>query len=356
METRKIQQVGGGTYTVSVPREWADSEGVSQGDGVNLHAHLDGVLVVEACDRDEDPIGSVSVSVDAVAPEHAARLLQAAYAAGYDEVTLTASGGLTEDQRDAVTSTARTLAGATVSTNSPGAITVHVLLDSDEISIRQTIRQLSFTALSACRDAVAVAIGDTDPSGFAASERQTGRLYAIAERSFSRALARLDEMDALGYPRPALFELTSTAHHLNRVTECADRIAAAGRNSEDALDTQYTSEVEALAEQALSVVDRAVDGVLSDEGIEEACRAIATYQAVREEATAMDRRLFADSNATYRLARVLDGVREVADQGERIANRGLQSAFQQGDVGGDTGFRPECRRREDDVPAVDADR
>ncbi len=63
METRKIQQVSNGTFTVSLPREWADGEGITAGTVVNLHTHLDGMLVIQAPECEDDASNRVTVEV-----------------------------------------------------------------------------------------------------------------------------------------------------------------------------------------------------------------------------------------------------------------------------------------------------
>ena len=57
MQTRKIQQVGGGTYTVSLPKEWATAADIEPGAVVALHSHIDGTLVVQTgVESEADPL------------------------------------------------------------------------------------------------------------------------------------------------------------------------------------------------------------------------------------------------------------------------------------------------------------
>ena len=46
METRKIQQVGGGTYTVSIPAQWAKEHDIEATSTAYLYTYRDGSLVV----------------------------------------------------------------------------------------------------------------------------------------------------------------------------------------------------------------------------------------------------------------------------------------------------------------------
>jgi len=48
METRKVQLSGGTTYTVSLPKKWAQEHGIGSGSVLALHPSGDGSLLVEA--------------------------------------------------------------------------------------------------------------------------------------------------------------------------------------------------------------------------------------------------------------------------------------------------------------------
>ncbi|WP_280535440.1 AbrB/MazE/SpoVT family DNA-binding domain-containing protein [Halopenitus sp. POP-27] len=75
VETRKVQTVGNGTYTVSLPKEWAEAEGVAAGDTVTLHRHTDGILAVQARNRNGvhgrigDPDTTNAADADATKPD-----------------------------------------------------------------------------------------------------------------------------------------------------------------------------------------------------------------------------------------------------------------------------------------------
>lgn len=326
MDTRKIQNVGGGTFTVSLPREWAQAEGISQGDVVNLHTHIDGVLVVQTRDREPDPTGDLTVDLGGTDTDRIRQSLWAAYTAGYTEVTLTARDSFTEPQREVAREVANVLAGATVTTATDGQIVFRVLLDPEAVSVRQLVRQLSFVALSMHRNAMAAVTDDRPDPDVSDRDDQADRLFATTERSFARALSRLGEVDALGVTRPELFELWSTARELERVADHAERISTVARGLDRPPQEAHLTALQELAECAQEIVDRAVRSVVDEERTGPMCEALGLRAHVREEAAELDRRLFGDATADYRLARVLDSVRRTAEHGGNIAERGLQRA------------------------------
>ena len=129
METRKIQQVSKGTFTVSLPREWARENGLSAGDVVHVHASLDGTLVVQPAD---DETANIDLAVCDESPEQLTRLLRTAYVLGALRIRVSAEDGFTERQRTALRATVRTLSGmATDEESAAGPTTDHTPARAD---------------------------------------------------------------------------------------------------------------------------------------------------------------------------------------------------------------------------------
>jgi len=296
---------------------------------VDVSTHIDGVLVVQTRNRETDTTGAVSIAVRDQNMDHINQVLLAAYTAGYAEITLTPPEQFTDSQRATAREVARTLSGSTVTTDTERELSVQVLTDPEEISVRQLVRQLSFVALSMYQEAMAAMVDDGAAPRLGDREDQADRLYAITDRSFSRALSRLGEVDRLGLTRPELFELWSTARDLERVADHAERIGALADDFDDSPKIEHVTELTELADQAQTVARRAVDCVLNEGQIDEGYETLSLRAQVREQGEELDRRLFVESTVDYRLARVLDSVQRVAEHGGNIAERGLQRTLRQ---------------------------
>ncbi|MBV0924319.1 phosphate uptake regulator PhoU [Halomicroarcula limicola] len=334
METRKIQQVGGGTYTVSLPKEWAETADIEPGSVVDLHTHIDGVLVVQAQERDAETTGHVALSVPHAGPACIERALRAAYAAGVEALTFEAPDGFDDDRRRAVEQVARTLSGVTVTESTATTVTVRTLLDASEVSIQQSVRQLRFVALSMHRDATAALTDPAVAAGDADRDDRADRLYAMIDRYFQRALVRLDEVDALGLTRSELFVCWTTARELERVADHAERIAATAEAMDvEAVDDETAEEVASLAETARGIVEDAVRAAVGDADVTAARAALHARDALRDDVEALDRRLFESEAAAYRLTRVLDSVARTAEHGGNVAELALRTAIRTGELG-----------------------
>ncbi|WP_227380963.1 phosphate uptake regulator PhoU [Haladaptatus halobius] len=332
MKSRKIQKIGSGTFTVSLPPEWAKSENLSQGSIVDLHTHIDGGLVIQPRANENDLTEQVTIEVAHNDGKYITHLMQAAYTAGFDKVTLVAQESFTNAHRQAVNEAVSILSGVTISTESQTRITVQILLDPKEISVRQLVRQLKVVALSMHRNATATLSNEKTAASLADRDDYADRLYTLIDRSFERALLRLDEIDALGLTRTELFELWVTARELERIADHAEHISEITAEFDNLAKVTYTSEFQQIAQMARDIVEDAVSSILGDTDVNTAYRALTVRDQVREEAAALDRRLFEASSADYRLALVLNSLRRTAEQGGNIAERELQAVIRRGDI------------------------
>ncbi|WP_436935086.1 PhoU domain-containing protein [Halovenus marina] len=332
MDTRKVQTVGGGTYMVSLPKEWAESRDIDRGDTVNVHSHIDGILVIQTGEREEDMLGAVTVPVTADDADELERTLRAAYAAGSTEVTFDAVETFTNEQRRVINQVARNLPGVSIAEESDTSISVRTLLDADEVSIRQSVRQLKFVALSMHRDATAPLTGETEPASLADRDDQADRLYAMIDRTFTRGLARLDQVDALELTRPELFELWAATHELERVADHAEALGTAVRRIDGSVDQSMRDEIDVIASQSRQIVSESVDALVGDGGVDTLHETLNARDALREEITACTYQLSTSETNAERVIPVLDRLRRTAEHGGNIAEFGLRRAVREGNL------------------------
>jgi len=323
MEQRKVQQVGGGTYTVSLPKEWARRAGITAGTTVHIDPRSEEQLVLEPEAPEEDATARVKLPVARESPVRLERAVRAAYAAGFEQLTLRAPDGFSAEQRAAVERVANAFVGVTLAAETGTELVVRALLDPGEVSVHQSVRQLRFTALSMHRDATDALTTDDTPY-VADREAEADRLYAMIDRHLGRGLARLDEVDALGLSRLELFELRTVARELERVADGAETIAEVAGAVESFPGSVPASEFHSLAREARAVVEEATAVVVGDAAVETANDALERREEIRATVESMDRRL-ADAAGSYRLGRVLDALRRTVESGGNIAEMGLRA-------------------------------
>lgn len=342
METRKVQQVGGGTYTVSIPVHWANEHDVGAGDTAYLYPHSDGSLVVRWADGEDSELAATVVDLPdgeaaGATPAAAERSLDAAYVAGYRRIELRAAGGLGDAQRRAIVDRARALSGVSVTEETEDGVTVRGLLDAGDVSIRQSVGQLRFTTLSMHDAATGVLAAATTADGGAGGRDddqparvrdrlgEVDRLARLVERYANRATADRQVLDDLGLSRARLGEYAAVARQLEAVAEHAVAVA----RHADAASTPVSADaaVRAVGDDARRVVDGAT-GALVDGGCPDAAHG-ARALAATVESNAEEARLAlveAGRPGEPHLLRALDRLAGTAACGREIAAAALRAS------------------------------
>lgn len=329
METRKVQQVGGGTYTVSIPVHWANEHGVGAGDTAYLYTHSDGSLVVRWDEREDSALAATTVDLDGATAAAAEGALDAAYTAGFKRIELQATDGLGDEQRRAVVDRARTLSGVDVTEADDSAVVVQGLLDAGDVSVRQSVLQLRFTALS-MHERATTALGSStaDVQHVLGRTRESDRLARLVARQANRGLVDRAVLDDLGLSRRQLAEYALAARQLDRVAGAAAGVARRVLDCDRAVGEPVAAELRDLGEAARGVVHDATDALV--DGDREAAQAArSTAGAVADEGERVERALVErEPTAGVHLGRVLDHLLRTADCGERVAAAALRTAFE----------------------------
>ncbi|WP_092817525.1 AbrB/MazE/SpoVT family DNA-binding domain-containing protein [Halopenitus malekzadehii] len=355
METRKVQTVGNGTYTVSLPKEWAEAEDVTAGDTVTLHRHTDGILAIQARNRngvhgrndDADTRSEVnvrngsSVRTTALDPPSLEGTLRAAYAAGIRTVEIAHEEPLDAEHRHAVESVCRSRIGtSTAKTDVPGTA-VRMLLDPEEVSVTQSVRQLAFIVEATQRAAIESVAAATQRAAVAERAEHAERLSAMIDRTVALGMADLEAADAIGASRSALFESWTAMRELARVREAAADVAEAGSRMDDPPAEPRLDELREIAATVRSGVSDGTSVIVGDTGDETARQVLEDAEQVRERIDAFDRRLATAEDPTPELRAVLSRLRRTAERGGAIAELGLRRPIRQaGETTGRTAEAP----------------
>lgn len=325
-EIRKLQQVGSGTFTVSVPKEWAADHGLEAGTRIHLYPYGDGSLVVRSSDHDGISLASIELDASSLSPTETATLVQSAYAVGYERIAVEASP-LSDDQRAEVCRVARGLGGVEVVTESDTEIVVQNLFDPTAVSIQQAVTRMRSSVLSMHRTATEVLI-DTAGSATASGEHDRLRTRAVnVDQSFSlvahhlnRSFESFEELDTLGVSRAQLFDFYQVGHQFSQVADHAVRLASLAADTDTQLSTAVRSDLRASADASREVVDDATAAVL--EATVDRVRGVhADYETTRSQIAELEGQV-----TTPFGARTLECLRRTNEAGGRIAETAFRRA------------------------------
>jgi phosphate uptake regulator len=328
METRKLQKIGGSTYSVSLPKEWATEHHLEAGMPIHLYPHTDGSLVVRSATRDGDPLTATEVDLPDSEPATVRRALEAAYAVGYDTVTLRSPDEFAAAERRTIRRLVDRMVGLSVIEENGASVVVENLLDADEVSIQQSVVQLQFTALSMHRAAVETlrTPDAAEADRVAGRDDDADRLFGMITRHFNRSLTDFEEVDHLDVGRSELFDYFLTARQLERVADHAVAVAEVAERADGTAPAEIVDDVSDLAERSRDVVETATTAVLEPSS-ERAYAALDRQERVVTDIRTLDRSLFERSPPrAYALSRVLAALSRTAACGGNVARVALGAA------------------------------
>ena len=317
---RKVQLAGGSTFTVSLPKEWARSQSLEAGSELRLYALEDRIVVAPAVDVPATE--SVTIQADDLGVDALRRRVRAAYTTGGDEIRVTATDGLSPEQRQAATEALTGLVGVEVERGGEAPLVARSMLDADAVSLEQTLRQLRRQALAMYREAIE-AVLEADAALAASVERrivEVERFVALVGRQFHAALVDVGEVERLETGRATAFRYDRTARALGEVGRDAAVVARVARE-------QSSPPADPVAE-AITDLGAGVRSVLADALHDDPATVVQGQADVAESLAALDEALetATDSDA-FRYGRLRERVAETADAIDSVATARCQAAL-----------------------------
>ena len=326
MQERKVQLTGGSTLTVSLPKEWANDNGVASGDTVRLFPDKARMVIEPANANDE--LKAASVDVTGAGEMEVRRSILAFYTSGFTSITLTDRTGFDRNRR-VVAETARKLIGLEIVDATETEIVLKNLLNARTVSVAQSTEQIQQVALSMHNDAVAALLaGDKQRAGHV-SERddQVDRLYAMVSRHFQRALENPVNAEELDLGRLELYDYQTTARQFERIADHAVKLATLTNRFEHPLPANLARQINTVSARSRDIAAQAASSLLANADTEMAHDALDRRDELIEEITAIERTLHEQEiPESHLIALVLDSITRTAEYGGNIAETSLNAA------------------------------
>jgi phosphate uptake regulator len=334
METRKIQLSGGTTYTVSLPKSWAEEHGIDEESQVTLHPKGDGSLLVEVTREIDTDDRRVVVDVTTTAESALTERIVALYQVGFDEITLRDRSGHPTDRRLLVEETISDLSGLELLDSSETRIQLVNLIDAENVDIRKSALRFKLVMLSMQRDAItAIGTGDRELAQRVVDrDTEADKLFAMITRHFRRSLTDLHEIEKLKHSREEVFEYYYVCRQFERVSDHAEKMASFVIDPEHTIPDVLIDHLEEFSSTVQSILDDAATVVLADGDIEVAYDVLDRRDALLDDIESVDRDLYdhAKPDAAYTAGLLLDSVRRSAQYGANIAEIGIQQISRTG--------------------------
>jgi phosphate uptake regulator len=333
METRKVQLSGGTTYTVSLPKKWAQEHGIDAGSVLALHPNGDSSLLVEATtDRTTDE-RTATVDISTASDNALRKQILALHAVGFDSVLLEDSTGHGSERRQVVEETLQELSGFELLEASDHRIRLTNLIDAANVDVRKSVLRLRLVMLAMHRDAISAVIeGDEELARRVVSrDSEADKLFAMVTRHFRRSLTDLHEVEKLAHGRDELFEYYYAARQFERIADHAEKMATFALEPDASIPEGYADELSDLGNTTRGIIDDAADAILTDAGIETASAVLAKHDQLHDRLEELDRDLYDHDvpSEAYVLGLLLDSLRRSAEYGVNVATVAIQQTIRE---------------------------
>ncbi len=155
METRKVQQTGGSSFIVSLPKEWIKKRSIKKNDLLGIITQPDGNLLVTPQVDPHSVERKKEIDFDEVKDnDFLFRLLIGAYIMGYSKLVIKSSRKIESKTREKIIYFSQIVIGPEIIEETANQITLKDLLNPNEMPFHKTIKRMYIIAENMHLDAI----------------------------------------------------------------------------------------------------------------------------------------------------------------------------------------------------------
>ncbi len=257
MYQRRVQVTGGGTYLVTLPKEWATEMGVGQGSLLALvPTHSGGLLLLPPAVKERN---RCRIPLDGKNPVQLLRDIIAHYIAGFEMIEVTGTR-IRPEERRTIREIAQSLVGLEILGETQSAVTLGCVADVRDFPVDATIRRIYGITEAMWADALQAFLNRDEELARDVIERDgdVDRLALLVSRQFGLLLRDLLVEEEVGRARQEFWHYQSVADQLERVADHAAKVCRAALALVAPPLPVFGGRVQALAQGSQAVIAEAI--------------------------------------------------------------------------------------------------
>lgn len=140
---RRVQRVGSGTLTVSLPRKWVEKSGLKPGDVISIIEMSDSALKLETKPNPSAQHMILTLDVSKLKDRSLlSKLIIGAYLQGYEEINVIGGEGIPEDVQTEISATVDMLPGVEIVEQSLRRVVIQSFLDPSKFPVQGIIKRI----------------------------------------------------------------------------------------------------------------------------------------------------------------------------------------------------------------------
>jgi phosphate uptake regulator len=154
MELRKVQEMGGGTLLISLPKEWVKKNNVTKGSVITIEEKGNEYLIVYPLLKEERSIREVTIPYPAKYMEYLINDITGSYLLGYDLIKIQGKERTTYEDRERIKKAIRQLIGLEIVEEDSLSITAQFLLEPTILTPEKIFRRMHVISMGMYKDAI----------------------------------------------------------------------------------------------------------------------------------------------------------------------------------------------------------
>jgi len=253
VDYRRLQMSKGGSFLLSLPKEWVKANKLEGGAILKLTEGEGGSLVVRAEGVGE---GEKGVAAYIREPEGLERQIRANYLSGADMIVIELGKRMTPTTREAIKSAIHKLIGLEIVEEEANSMTVQCLLQPTSMPVRSTLKRAYTLAANMHRDAeTALSHGDLElAETVERRDDEVDRLYFLIVRQLRLAIRSASVAEKLGISPPECLDLRMAAKYIETIADYAGAVASTAQKlKEKELDKEIMVALLKLSDEAYKI-------------------------------------------------------------------------------------------------------
>lgn len=323
-----MQQTGGSTYIISLPKQWAEKVGIQTGMRVSIQTQPDGKLLI-------DPIleGKISktkkIDVTGCQINALEREIIAAYLYGYDRIEFSAKH-IQAEQKQTIRKVCHKLIGPEIIEETSNCVVIQDLLNPNELPIRKGLHRMFLIVVSMQKDAVKALKTVDHDLALDVSQRddEVDRLCLLISKQFRSILCGGKMPDSSETSIEEYHDFRMAASPLERIADHAQRIANITLMLRQPVDEKVMEDIETLNSTYIELVRQSVEA-LFDANTSLANEIIDRVDETRTKVKQLHAAILKleSHEVMISLGGVVDSLSRIGDLGSNIAEIAINSAI-----------------------------
>lgn len=227
MHARKVLEMGGGTLLISLPKEWARSNGVTKGSTVAVDELSGRKLIVRPIEDAEEKPREVTIDFPKEDLTYVLADVTGAYLLGYDIIRIRGDKMITREERERLKGTIGRLIGLEIMEENAKNVTIQFLLDPGVINPERIVRRMADLIEGMMKETADGVANDDGRLLSLVAERddEIDRLYFLLVRTVRTATIRLEVAESYGLSPVDVLDYRVLASYLESVGDALAEIA-----------------------------------------------------------------------------------------------------------------------------------